>query len=65
MSDRHLAVLRTAARLSQRRLEDHDARGGTRTPPPTEDRPSLKRRAARASARVSIAQARRRLPADA
>lgn len=60
MTDRHLRILATAARHSQRRLEEHDASETPATAGSGERRRDLRTRATRSKAQLAAAQARRR-----
>jgi hypothetical protein len=55
-----MKILAMVARQSQRRLDDHDAAGGTPDSASAGLRRDLKTRATRTRARVAAAQARRR-----
>jgi hypothetical protein len=60
MSDLHLRILAMAARVSQRRLSEHDAAERPPSAASAKRRQDLESGATRTRARVAAAQARRR-----
>jgi len=64
VSDRHIRVLARAAERTRRLAAEHRRRDGEGTVPAAVRHRDLKSMAARASARLAAAEARRRRPAD-